>query len=87
MKADKKKMEQLIKTVKGQMDGILKMMDEDRYCIDISNQILSAQAILSKVNREVLKVHLEHCVQEASNQEENHEKIQEFKTVLDKLIK
>ena len=58
MKADKKKMEQLIKTVKGQMDGILKMMDEDRYCIDISNQILSAQAILSKVNREVLKAHL-----------------------------
>ena len=37
MKADKKKVEILIKTAKGQLEGVLKMIEDDRYCIDISN--------------------------------------------------
>ena len=44
MKADRAKVEKLLKTAKGQLDGILRMVEEDRYCIDISNQILAAQA-------------------------------------------
>ena len=45
MKADRDKVVPLIKTARGQLDGILKMIDEDRYCIDISNQVLAVISI------------------------------------------
>ena len=54
MKADSKNVTRLLKTAKGQLEGILRMVEEDRYCIDISNQILAVQAILSKVNHQML---------------------------------
>ena len=46
MKANKDKVSNLLKTAICQLDGILKMVEEDRYCIDISNQILATSAIL-----------------------------------------
>ena len=52
MKADKKEVSRLLKTARGQMDGILKMVEEDRYCVDISNQLLATIAILKKANKE-----------------------------------
>ena len=51
MKADKEKVALLLKTARGQLDGLLKMVEDDRYCMDISNQLLAAQAILKKANR------------------------------------
>ena len=51
MRADKKKISTLLKTARGQLDGILKMVEEDRYCIDISNQLMATQSILKKINR------------------------------------
>ena len=56
MRADKAKVSRLLKTARGQIDGILKMIEEDRYCIDISNQVLAAEAMLKKANREIIKV-------------------------------
>ena len=41
MKADKQKITRLIKTARGQLDGILRMVEEDRYCIDISQQLMA----------------------------------------------
>ena len=54
MKADKAKVNRLLKTARGQIDGILKMVEEDRYCIDISNQLLATKSIINKVNSEIL---------------------------------
>ena len=65
MKADQTKVVRLLKTARGQLDGILNMIEEDRYCMDISNQLLATQAILNKVNKEILHAHLEHCVKES----------------------
>ena len=65
MKADEKQMTRLLKTARGQIDGILKMIEEDRYCLDVSHQIMAADAILRRANKEVLKAHLESCVREA----------------------
>ena len=87
MKADKKKMERLVKTARGQMDGILRMMEEDRYCIDISNQLLATQAILSRINREVLAAHMEHCRTEAVEEGRSEETIAELMAVLEKAMK
>ena len=53
MKADHAQVTRLLKTARGQIDGILKMVEEDRYCIDVSNQLMATQSILSKANRMV----------------------------------
>ncbi len=87
MKADKEKISRLLKTSRGQIDGMLKMVEEDRYCIDISNQVLATQAILRKVNNEILQAHLRGCVKEAFEQGNENEKIEEVMDIIDKLSK
>ena len=69
MKADQQKVTRLLKTARGQIDGILRMVEEDRYCIDISNQMLRTQALLGTINAEVLTSHLDHCVRHAFESE------------------
>lgn len=85
MKADKKQIERLLKTARGQIDGILKMIDDDRYCIDISKQVMATTSILKKVNREILSAHMKSCVKEALNSENSDEKIDELIGLIDKL--
>ena len=46
MRADSKTVLRQLKTAKGQLEGIIKMVEEDRYCIDISNQVLATRALL-----------------------------------------
>ena len=87
MKADKKQIKRLLNTAKGQIEGILKMIDEDVYCIDISNQILASAAILKRANIEILDAHLKHCVVNASSQEEKEEKMEEISNILKKVVK
>ena len=65
MQAEREKVLRLMKTARGQMDGIIRMMEEDRYCIDISTQLLATEAILNKVNTEILAAHLKSCVADA----------------------
>ena len=85
MQADKEKINRLLKTARGQIEGILKMVEEDRYCIDISNQILATESILRKTNREILREHMEHCVKEAFASGQEQEKIAEIIQLLDKM--
>lgn len=87
MKADNAKVNRMLKTARGQIDGILKMVEEDRYCIDISQQLMATEAILNKVNKEILTAHLKCCVAEARTQEEKEEKIDELVSMLGKILK
>ena len=87
MKADKVKATRLLKTARGQIDGILRMIEDDRYCIDISNQLMATQAILRNVNKEILHDHLDSCVSEAFGTGDQRKKIEEIMTVIDKLTK
>lgn len=87
MKADKTNVERLLKTARGQLDGILKMVEEDRYCVDISNQILATQSILGKANREIIKAHMQGCVKDAVESEDREKKMNEILELMDKLIK
>lgn len=90
MKADNKKVEHRLKTVKGQIEGIQRMVEEDRYCIDISNQIMAVIQALKGINRDVLEAHLHHCVKESmesKDEEGAQEKIEEIIKVIDKLTK
>lgn len=87
MKADKQKIARLLKTARGQMDGILKMVEDDRYCIEISQQLMATEAILNKVNKEILTAHLKSCVSQAETEAEKEEKIDELVSMLGKILK
>ena len=65
MMADHKKVARLVSNARGQLDAVLRMIEEDRYCIDVSTQLLAAQSLIKKANREVLKGHTEHCIRDA----------------------
>ena len=77
---------QSLKTSKGQIDGIIKMMEDGRYCIDVSNQIIAAQSLLKKANMLILKQHLNHCVKDAFINNTGEDKVDEIIGLLAKLI-
>ena len=51
--------------IEGQVRGVGRMIEEDRYCIDVLTQIQAARAALSRVETEMLKDHLGHCIESA----------------------
>ncbi len=53
--------------IEGQVRGLAKMVDEDRYCIDIVTQISAVRTALRRVEEEILKDHVAHCVEHAIN--------------------
>ena len=75
-----------LKTARGQIDGILKMIDEERYCIDISKQILAVQSLLKKANMKILKNHMHSCVVSGIMEGKGDEKIDEILYILDKYM-
>lgn len=85
MKANAPSTKRLLNTAKGQIEGVLRMVEEDRYCIEISHQLLATIAILKKINRNILHAHLNECVLEACDLDEKREKLDEIARVLDTL--
>lgn len=71
--------------IEGQVRGLSKMVDEDRYCIDIVTQISAVRAALRRVEEEVLRDHVAHCVEHAissGNKADQREKIAELMAVI-----
>lgn len=88
MRADKAKVTRLLKTARGQLDGILKMVEENQYCIDVLNQMLAREAVLRRAEREVLRAHMEGCVAEAferADEGEREQKIDEIIKAVEKM--
>ena len=85
MKADKAKINRLLKTARGQIDGILKMVEEDRYCVDISNQLMATQSLLRSANQQILQAHIRNCVREALETDEPNPKLEEALQLLEKM--
>jgi CsoR family transcriptional regulator, copper-sensing transcriptional repressor len=54
-----------LKTVRGHLDGIIRMIDADAYCVDLMKQVSAAQASLERANRVILRNHLETCFSDA----------------------
>jgi DNA-binding FrmR family transcriptional regulator len=84
MKADRTEVVKRLKLAKGQMEGIIKMVDDDRYCIDISQQLLATIALLKNANKIILTAHLKQCVAEVVD-EEGKKKIEEIVEILGKI--
>jgi DNA-binding FrmR family transcriptional regulator len=74
-----------LKRIQGQMAGIVRMVEERRYCGDILTQLRAVQAALSAVQLEILKSHVEHCVAgaiESGDQSERQTKLAELYDIL-----
>ena len=65
MSKDHEKVKKYLTIAKGQLDGIIRMIDEDRYCLDISDQLMATRALLKKTNNLILKNHIDNCVKNA----------------------
>ncbi|MFZ0854771.1 MAG: metal-sensitive transcriptional regulator [Hyphomicrobiaceae bacterium] len=71
--------------IEGQVRGLARMVEEDRYCIDIVTQISAVRAALRRVEEEVLRDHITHCVEHAiasGNAAEQRRKVAELMDVL-----
>ncbi len=67
-----------LKTVRGHLDAVLGMVEAERYCPELMKQVAALQASLEKVNRILLRNHLETCVSEAIQTGKGREKIDEL---------
>ena len=73
--------------IEGQVRGVARMVDEDRYCIDILTQVQAVRAALAKVETELLKDHLGHCIEGAivsGDKEEQRRKAAELIQLLER---
>lgn len=83
--ATKTSVKKRLSRIEGQVRGLSRMVDEDRYCIDIVTQIAAVRAALRRVEESVLEDHVAHCVEQAirsGNADTQREKVAELMAVL-----
>lgn len=74
-----------LRRLEGQVRGVARMVEEDRYCIDILTQTQAIRAALAKVEAELLRNHVDHCVRGAftsGDADDQQQKIEELVEVL-----
>lgn len=84
---EKNNVEARMRRVAGQVTGIQRMVDEDRYCVDVLMQISAVRAALAKVSKAMLTSHIQTCVQtafEGDDPAERKKKVDELIRVFDK---
>ena len=77
-----------LKRSEGQIRGIIKMLEDGRYCIDVLNQMQAVKAAIARAESEILKDHAATCVESAiksGNEAEQREKVSELIDLFDKL--
>lgn len=82
---DHDRIKKYINIARGQLDGVIKMIDDDRYCLDISDQLMATRSLLKKTNNLILKNHIDTCVKNAIKNGED-DKIEEVIKALEKQI-
>lgn len=88
MNQNQQKVMRLLLTARGQMDAVIRMMEECRYCVDISNQLLAIDALIRKANADVLSNHLRTCVKDSiEHHEDSEKKLQEVEALLHKIAR
>jgi len=72
-----------IRRIEGQIRGIAKMIEDEKYCIDILNQIKAVRNSLTSVEGQIVKTHLKECVKETLNDKQNFDdKVEEVLKVI-----
>jgi DNA-binding FrmR family transcriptional regulator len=76
-----------LKRIEGQVRGLSRMVEDDRYCIDIVTQISAVRAALRRVEEEVLRDHVAHCVEHAVASGDKAEQRQKIAELMDVLVR
>jgi len=76
-----------LRRVEGQVRGLQKMVDEDRYCIDVLTQVAAVKAALDSVALLLLADHTEHCVTEAIRAGKGGAKVKELNGAVERLVR
>jgi CsoR family transcriptional regulator, copper-sensing transcriptional repressor len=84
--ADKNQVVSRLKRIEGQVRGLEKMVEEDRYCIDVLTQVNAARAALEKVALVLLRSHTEHCVVDAVRAGDPMAKVRELSEAVERLV-
>lgn len=82
MAHDRKNALTALRRIEGQVRGIAGMVEEDRYCVDIVTQISAVRAALKRVESNLLRQHMEHCVRSAMTSDDPSEQAR----VIDELM-
>ncbi len=75
-----------LRRVEGQVRGVARMVEEDKYCIDIMTQINAAQAALDKVAIELLREHTKHCIANAQSKKDQGTKADELVGAVSRML-
>jgi DNA-binding FrmR family transcriptional regulator len=86
MKHDNQTALNLLKTARGQIDAIIRMTEDDRYCVDIATQISAVSSLLKKANVSILQNHIETCVKDSLVDGSYDEKVTEIMGIIHKYI-
>jgi len=84
---DKKRIQARLRRIEGQVRGIQKMVDGDRYRIDVLTQVNATKAALESVALELLADHTEHCVMEAIQAGDGRRKVRELNLAVERLVR
>jgi CsoR family transcriptional regulator, copper-sensing transcriptional repressor len=84
---DKAKLQNRLKRIEGQVRGVQKMIEEDRYCVDVLVQLSAIQAALKKVSMHMLEDHSKHCVADAIKKGDGDEAISELMDIISRFSK
>ena len=77
MKHDRTDAINLLKTAKGQIEAVIRMAEDGRYCVDVANQIVATTSLLKKANLLILQDHINTCVKESFVDGSSDEKVKE----------
>jgi DNA-binding FrmR family transcriptional regulator len=84
---DKEQVRNRLRRISGQIGGLERMVEEERYCIDILTQISAVQAAIDKVALALLDEHTRHCVVGAKTAKEREAKTEEMMEAVGRLLK
>ncbi len=84
---DKSRIQARLRRIEGQVRGIEKMVEDDRYCIDVLTQVNATRAALESVALVLLADHTEHCVAEAMRSGGGSKKVRELNDAVQRLVR
>lgn len=87
MVRDKQALLDRLKKIEGQVRGLQRMIDEDRYCVDVLVQVAAVKAAMNKVGMALIEGHARGCMQAAVRRGEGDQSVSELMEVLEKFVK
>ena len=83
----KQQLQTRLRRIEGQVRGVARMIDEDKYCVDVVTQVAAIQAALDKVSLGLLDGHIRGCVREEIRSGGGEAKVDELLQVMDRVLR